>query len=65
VIGYGIPQLIELWWPQGLAQYHRKSRCVLGRWQAALKLASQVRCQKLWLCPSVQSNLSLLETALV
>lgn len=64
VLGYGIPQLIELWWPQGLSQHRRKSRHLLGRWQAALKLASRVRCQKLWLCPSVGANLSLLEATL-
>lgn len=59
-LGYGVPQLVELWWPSGLRDGLDRSRLLAGRGAAILALAARARGRRLWLSPQAEANYELL-----
>ncbi len=64
VVGYGVPQLIELYWPLCLREQAARARLAAARLAAVVSLLSRCRVSRLWMCPEVGANLDCLDELL-
>lgn len=64
LLGYGVPQLIELYWPLSPGEQLQRVRLAAGRVRAILGLLARCRVSRLWLCPDTSANLDCLDQLL-
>ena len=57
---YGVPQLIELYWPLCWDQRLQRANLTARRLQAIAQLLARCRVSRLWLCPDPRANLECL-----
>ena len=60
LLGYGVPQLIELYWPLSANQRLQRASLSARRLGAIARLLAGCRVSRLWLCPDPRANLECL-----
>lgn len=60
LLGYGVPQLIELYWPLSGRQRLQRASLSARRLHAIAQLLARCRVSRLWLCPDPRANLDCL-----
>lgn len=64
VVGYGVPQLIELYWPLSVAEQLQRAALAASRLAAVVSLLGRCQVSRLWMCRHTGANLDCLDELL-